>query len=232
MELKSFEKRYLKRKQFPPFTRPYTSRMMPIMHTSYLMFIRNKFLFLGLLKSIEAKNLYVSYVVLKAYWENTATFGYYYLIISKLLSEDQEEEAFQIARKMGLGGRGFLTEEMARKKGHTLEEFTIPSISKMMNIVDGDWKKVLGHDSSLFKQAYDEYLAEGGHTTYTGLNVSTRWLPDKSQLPDVKKSWDSREYFPLLNYLSLSTKVFFNYWEKLLKMASERAFNSVIKTKL
>lgn len=231
-ELDEFKKRYLKRKQFPSFPRPYISRMQPIMHTGYLMFIRNKFLFLGLLKSIEERNLYVSYSILKSYWENVASCGYYYLMISGFLKEGKEEEAFQVSMKMGLGGRGFLKKEMVQKWGDTLEDFTIPSISKMMNIVDGDWKKTLGPDSSLFKGMYDEHIAESGHTTYTGLIIAGKWLPNRSQLPDVRKSWDRREHLPLLNLVSLSSIVFFYYWEKYLKMASEYILNSITQKKL
>lgn len=213
-ELVKYEKLFIKQKQFPPFPRPYEDRIIPIMHTGYLMFIRNKFLFLGLVKNLRERNLYSAYAILKSYWENVATFGYYFLEISNLLNEEKKEEAFIVSRKMGLGGRGFLTKEMVKEKGHNMEDFTIPKISKMMRIVDTDWKKILGEDSDLFKGIYDWQIAEGGHTTYIGLNIAARWLSNKSQLPDVKKSWDKEENSSLLNLAVLSSLVFFYYWNK------------------
>lgn len=214
-ELKKHKKSFLKQKQFPALTNPYYKRIQPIMFAGNLMFIRSKFLFLGLIKSIEDKNLFVTYSLLKSYWENVATFGYYYLTISTLLKDDKEEEAFVISRKMGLGGRGFLTKKMVEAKGQTLEDYKIPRISKMMELVDEDWRKTLGDDSSLFKEEYDKNIAEGGHTTYSGLVFAWKWLPGrKSVLPDVGKAWDTKEKSPILNLISLSSIVFFYYWRK------------------
>ena len=116
---------------------------------------------------------------------------------------------------MGLGGRGFLTKEMVEAKGQTLEDYKIPRISRMMELVDQDWRKTLGENSSLFKEEYDKNIAESGHTTYSGLVLAWKWLPGKkSVIPDVKKSWDRKEKSPLLNLISLSSIVFFYYWRK------------------
>lgn len=226
-ELSEYKKRYLKQKQFPPLPNPYKTQLQPIMHTGYLMFIRNKFLYLGLLSSLENRNMFACFSLLKAYWENVATFGYYYLTVSSLLNDNREEEAFIISRQMGLGGRGFLTEDMVKNKGRSLQDFTIPKISKMMRIVDEDWKKTLGDNSSLFKEFYDTYIAEAGHTTYSGLSISGKWLPNKALLPDLRKSWNREEHLPLLNYLSISTIVFFFYWEKFIKSASAFTASSI-----
>ena len=169
--VKEKREKFLKQKQFPALKNPYSDRMDPIMHTGYLMFIRSKFLFLGLIENIEERNLYVSYAILKSFWENVTAFGYYYLRISSLLEKNNKEEAFSLSKKMGLGGRKFLTEEMVQKKGDTLEDYTTPNVLTMMEKVDEDWKRVLGIDS-LFKELYETQIAEGGHTTYIGLSIA------------------------------------------------------------
>ena len=215
--VKEKREKFLKQKQFPALKNPYSDRMDPIMHTGYLMFIRSKFLFLGLIENIEERNLYVSYAILKSFWENVTAFGYYYLRISSLLEKNNKEEAFSLSKKMGLGGRKFLTEEMVQKKGDTLEDYTTPNVLTMMEKVDEDWKRVLGIDS-LFKELYETQIAEGGHTTYIGLSIAGRWLPDKSLLPDLKRSWTREERSSLLNLAALSSTVFHYYWEKFYKL--------------
>lgn len=216
--LNKYKNQYIKQHQFPSFPRPYKDRMIPIMHGGYLMFIRNKYLFLGLINNLEEKNLYAAYAVLKSYWENVATFGYYYLKNSEYLMDNNKEEAFKFSRKMALGGRGFLTKEMVEKEGHTMKDFIVPRISEMMKYVDNNWKKELNSDISLLKELYDQQIAEGGHTTFLGLDIANRWLSDGSQLPDIKKSYDLEELSSLLNLSVLSTSVFFQYWNEFQKL--------------
>jgi len=195
--------------------RPYENRMQPILHTGYLMFIRGKFLFQGLIASLEEKNEYTFYAIIKSYWEHVAAFGYYYLRISALLNAGQEEEAFLLAAKMGLGGRGFPTEEMIRNKGQNTEDYKLPNIYTMMDAVDKDFEKHLKQKGSMMRELYDEQIAEGGHTTYTGLTIATKWAPDRlSQLPDLKKSWESKDKASLVNLAAMSSTIFFFYWEK------------------
>lgn len=214
VELKKFEKRFLKEKQFPSLPNPYENRLQPIMHTGYLIFIRAKFLYLGLLKSLQDRNLYAAYSILKSYWENIAAFGYYHLMVSKLTKNGYEEKAFSLARKMGLGGRGFLTEEMVKEKGHEIEDFLLPNIYTMMDKVDEDWKKILKTDDAMLRDFYNSEIAEGGHTTFIGLSIAGKWLPDKSMLPDLKKSWAKGDNVSILNFADMGTRIFFYYWEK------------------
>src|SRR5918999_3782171 len=92
LTIQKYKKRFLKQKQFPALLNPYEDRMEPVLHTGYLIFIRGKFLFLGILKSIEDRNMYVFYSLLKSYWENVAALGYYYSRVSLLLQNRKVEE--------------------------------------------------------------------------------------------------------------------------------------------
>jgi hypothetical protein len=216
-ELKEHKREYTTQEQFPAFPNPYVSRMQPILHTGYLMFIRNKFLYLALLDSLESRNLYAAWSLLKSYWENVATFAYYYIEISELFEKGEMETAFEISRKMALGGRKFLTKKMVKNIGRTPDDFYLPSISTMLNKTDEDWEKSMGKSLG-FKELYDTQIAEGGHTTFMGLSISGKWLPDRSLLPKVKKSWTKDDNKAILNLTSMSSLVFFYYWNKYLKI--------------
>jgi len=205
---------YLEQKQFPALPNPYENRIQPIMHTGYLIFIRSKFIYLGLIESLEKKNLYAALSLLKSYWEDVAAFGYYHLTVSQLLKEGKKQKAFVISRKMALGGRGFLTEKMIKKKGHTMEDFKLPSIYTMMDKVDKDWKKNSKKNISILRELYHAVVAEGGHTTYLGLWISGKWLLNKSMLADLKKSWTKEENSSILNLAAMSSLIFFYYWDK------------------
>jgi len=212
-ELNKHKSKYLAQKQFPSLPNPYEDRMQPIMHAGYLMFIRNKFLYLGLLKSLEDRNLFVAWSILKSYWENVATFAFYCIEISELLGNSEVKTAFKLSKKMALGGRKFLTKEMIKNKGCTPDDFYLPGISAMLNKTDQDWKKSLGKNLG-FKELYDTQIAEGGHTTFMGLSISGKWMKDKSLLPNVNKSWTKDDNKSILNLTSMSTLVFFYYWDK------------------
>jgi hypothetical protein len=179
------------------------------------MFIRSKFLFLGMVASLEEKNEYTFYSLAKSYWENVAALGFYYLKIERLLNEGNEETAFQLAAKMGLGGRGFPTPEMIANTGRNQEDYTLPNIYTMMDKVDEDFKKRAKIDGAVLRDLYDVQVAEGGHTTFTGLTIAAKWTNDRSaQIPDIRRKWDSRDKASLLNMTNLSTLIFFYYWGK------------------
>lgn len=207
-----FEKKFLEQKQFPAFPSPYEDLMVPISFTGNLMFIRSKFLYLGFRNDIKNKNLYSAYTSLKAYWENVATFGYYFIKISNFIEKENKDEAFELSSKMGLGGRGFLNKEMVEKKGKKMEDFFIPSISNMIDLVDKDLGKKMGKKQLIMREPYDEQIAEGGHTTFIGLSICEIKNHNKSILPDLNKSWDEEEYKSLINLMSLSSTIFFLYW--------------------
>lgn len=214
-----YAKRFVSETMFPPLSIDHQDMMLPIMHTGYLMFIRSKFLFLGILRSFEDRNLYVSYSVIKSYWENVTAFGYYFIKIEKMIKEDRLSEAFSLARKIGLGGRGFLTDEMVKKRGRKLEDYKIPNIYTMMELVDTDFQKKLGVKDSIFRELYDWQIAEGGHTTYIGLSIAGKWNKKGTELhPDINRSWNRFEYNSLLNLTVLASQVFFIYWDNFKKL--------------
>jgi len=184
------------------------------MHTGYLIFIRSKFIYLGLIESLEKKNLYAAYSLLKSYWEDVAAFGYYHLTVSQLLKEGKKQKAFVISKKMALGGRGFLTEKMVKKVGHTMEDFKLPSIYTMMDKVDKDWKKKLKENTSTLRKLYHTLVAEEGHTTFLGLRIAGKRLPNKSEVADLKRSWTKEENSSILNLAAMSSSIFFHYWDR------------------
>jgi len=213
-EFYEFDKLYKKQQQFPPLPNPYTDKIQPISHTGYLMFVRNKFLFRGIKASFKNKNLYASYALLKSYWENSIAFGYYIINISQHLKSGNKEYAFKLSRKMALGGRGFVTERMARNKGKTLKDFTLPSIATMMNAIDNVLKTKLKITDSISKELYRSMVAEGGHTTYIGLFICGRMLPNGSGLADIKKSWSKWEESQILNLVVMASKIFQIFWNR------------------
>lgn len=206
--------RYLKQKAFPPLPMPYESRMQPIKHTAHLMFIRSKFIYLAFIETLEKKNLYAAYSLLKSYWEDLATFGFYFLKIRGLIDVGNEQKAFELSRKMALGGRGFLTEEMALKKGHKMKDFQVPRISEMIRIVDADLKRGLNKNASMLGDLYHQQVAEGGHTTYIGLWIAGRKKVDGSGIADKNRSWNRLENSSILNLGAMAAILFFYYWDK------------------
>jgi hypothetical protein len=213
--VKKYEKLFKKRRQFPVLPRDYEKRIQPILHVGYLMFIRGKFLYLGMVKSLEEKNMYVYYSILKSFWEHVAACGYYYTKVLKLLEREEEEEAFLLALKMGLGGRGFPTDDMIKERGQEINNYKLPHIYTMMDYVDDDFKKKLRENDAILRDLYVSQIAEGGHTTYTGLVIAAKWTKDReSQIPDVNKKWNSDDKSSLINLAAMSGLIFFSYWNK------------------
>jgi len=213
-KLQEYKDRYLKQKKFPSLPIPYKSRIQPIKHTAYLIFIRSKFIYLAFIESLEQRNLYAAYSLLKSYWEDLTTFGFYYLKISSLLEANDEQKAFELSRKMALGGRGFLTKEMVLKKGRQVQDFQIPRISEMMRIVDADLRRNLNKDVSILGDIYFRQVAESGHTTYLGLWIASRQKVDKSGVADINRSWNKEENSNILNLGAMAGILFFYYWDK------------------
>jgi hypothetical protein len=214
--------RYLEQKKFPPLPMPYESRVQPIKHTGYLMFIRSKFIYLAFIESLEKKNLYAAYSLLKSYWEDLATFGFYYIKISRLLEANDEQKAFELSRKMALGGRGFLTEEMVLKKGREMKDFQIPRISEMIRTVDADLKRNLKTEDSILGDMYHQQVAEGGHTTYIGLWIAGKRKVDGSGIADINRSWNREENSSILNLGVMAAILFFHYWSKFDELKTPR----------
>ena len=119
---------------------------------------------------------------------------------------------------MALGGRGFLTEKMVKKRGRTMEDFKTPNVYTMMDKVDKDWKKNLKKDISILRELYHAQVAEAGHTTFSGLWIAGKWLPNKSLLPDLKRSWEKKENSLILNLTAMSSSIFFYYWDRFQKL--------------
>lgn len=222
-ELKEYEKRFLTQEQFPPFSREFKDKIEPILHTGHLLFIRSKFLFLGLKQELKQKNLFAAWSILKTYWENVAAFGFYFLKISYLLKENKKEEAFILSRKLAMGGRGFPSKEMVLNRGDKVEDFWLPNILTMMDLVDNDWQKITGKKiDSLLRELYETVIAEGGHTTYTGLSISGKWMKNKSFfLPDINKSWSIRGNREVSNLYAMASTTFFYYWNKFERLSNE-----------
>jgi len=225
-DLKLLENKFLSEKAFPPLKRrgigSVKDELIPFKHSMHLIFVRAKFLFLGLLTEIEKENAFAAYAILKSFWETVAIVGYFVLNAEELIAKKDYKELFILSRKLVMGGRKFPSEEMVEKKGLLREEITHPNLLTMMEKIDKEWDKLFkkqGLGKSSFREEYDNFIAEAGHPTYLGMQISGRWLADGSLLPDIKRSWTSEEGKIIINYICLSGTIFFYYWVKFRKLA-------------
>lgn len=225
-DLKLLEGKFLSEKVFPPFKGggidSADDELIHFKHSMHLIFVRAKFLFLGLLTEIEKENAFAAYAILKSFWETVAMAGYFVLNAEELISKKDYKELFNLSRKLAMGGRKFPSEEMVKKKGLLREEITHPNLLTMMEKIDKEWDKLFkkqGLGKSTFREEYDNFIAEAGHPTYLGMQISGRWLADGSLLPDIKRSWTLEEGKTIINYICLAGTIFFYYWVKFRKLA-------------
>ena len=196
-------------------------------NTAYLIFIRAKYLFVAILNSISSpvaeRNEFAALVLLKAYWETVAAFGYAVLTMEPLLSTKDYEGIFNLAKRLGLGGKKFPSTQMLDKKGLAQEDFLIPNVLTMMDKIDKDWNKIFKRSGikplSSFSEEYDNFIAEAGHPTYSGLQIAGKWSKDRRTLvPDISKCWEYKDEKMLFNYLALGSTIFFYYWDNFQKL--------------
>lgn len=196
--------------------------MPPFKHTVYLIFIRAKFLFLALIEQIKKENAFSAYSLLKSYWETVAVLGYLIINAENFIREGKHDDLIELSHKLTMGGKKYPTKEMLDKRKLSKEKYEQPNVLTMMQKVDKDWNKGFKKDGlapiSSFRQQYDEFIAEAGHPTYLGMQISGKWLPDGSMLSDVNRSWNENEEFTILNYTALASIIFFSYWDKFIKI--------------
>ncbi len=223
--IEEYKVRFLTQTNFPPFKKQSQdpdNKLAPFKHTAHLIFIRTKFLFLGLLNEMETKNAFAAFAILKTYWETVAMMGYFILSAQSLLQLGRVDDLNDLSRKLAMGGKKFPTKKMLEDKGLPLEDYILPNVLTMIDKIDKDWNKRFKEGGlkpiSMFREEYDEFIAEAGHPTYMGLYTGGRWLADGSLLPDLNKSWSSEDESGIDNYCSLASTIFFDYWNKFLNL--------------
>lgn len=221
-----FKNKFLAQVQFPSLEKyskkKQKDKLPPFKHTIYLIFIRAKFLFLALTEQIKRKNAFSAYSLLKSYWETVAVLGYLIINAENFISEGKHNDLIKLSHKLAMGGKKYPTKEMLDKRKLPKEEYEQPNVLTMMQKIDKDWnkdfKKYGFTPVSSFYQEYNEFIAEAGHPAFLGTQISGRWLPDGSLLPDVNRSWNENEEFRILNYTALASIIFFSYWDRFIKL--------------
>lgn len=117
--IEKYKIKFLTQSSFPPFKK--TSQdpdntLAPFKHTAHLIFIRTKFLFLGLLNEIESRNAFSAFAILKTYWETVAMMGYFILSAQSLLQQGKIDELNDLSHKLAMGGKKFPTKKNVRCK--------------------------------------------------------------------------------------------------------------------
>lgn len=221
IHIKEYKQRFLEKSNFPPFRGVRDSKTdykQAFQHTTYLLFIRAKFLFLATLDELEKNNAFAAFALLKSYWETVAALGYFVITIKNLLEAKDFDQIVKLSRKIAMGGKKFPTEEITKNNGGLPEDFQQPNLLTMMEKIDKDFAKIsnkegLEEEKSSFSHEYNVFIAESGHPTFIGLFPGGRMLADGSLLPDINRSGDEEDKKTIVNYLCLSSIFFFYYWE-------------------
>lgn len=185
-------------------------------HLMCLIFVRAKNLHEALIRAIEENNAYVSFLLIKAYWENTAMLGYIYITSRNLISKKDYKSLSDLITKHALGGKGFVTEEMVKRVGTTKEALTQVNLITWMQKVDKDFDREIGKGVSFseLEKIYNEFIAEGGHSIFLGLDLCEEKQADGSLRINPKKTAHFNDDKMTYNHLALMDNYFFFYWNK------------------
>lgn len=212
-------------KSFPPFTYDRSDSVHAVRayhHMMRLIFLRAKHLHQALLDSISKNNSYVTFILIKGYWETVAMMGYSYLTAKNFIQKKNYSELKTWVRKHALGGKHFVTEEMLQEKGLTREEMTQTNLITWMEKIDKDFNKKGLNKEYSFLNLYNEFIAEGGHPTFLGLSICEE-KKSGFLVPNVNKiSSHSDDDAMTLNHMSLANIYFFYYWEMFCKESEQQ----------
>lgn len=222
-EIHTFEAKFRKQFNVTPLKKEKNEDLDPLKNSIDQIYIRAKFLFFALTEQIDKKNAFAAYALLKSFWETTALLGYIVVNAEELVPKKEYKTLLQLLRKLIMGGRKFPSDEMVKKKEAKKEEYTQPNVLTMMDRVDKYWNLKFKKESftSHFRSEYDEFIAEAGHPTYLGLQISGRWSKNKSFLtPDQNKSWNKIDEYQIENYLALAGYFLFYFYDRYLKLVN------------
>ena len=185
-------------------------------HLMDLIFVRSKHLHKPLVDSIRNNNSYISFVLLKAFWENTAMLGYVFVTAKNLMKNKDYTGLLDLAIKNALGGRGFVTDDMLSRSGATREELTQTNLITWMKKVDDNFDRDVAKEKgfSHFEGLYNEFVAECGHSTFLGLSICEERQIDGSVSIDETKTSQHDDDKMSFNHLALADNYFFHYWDK------------------
>ncbi len=184
-------------------------------HLMRLIFLRAKHLYIGILDAVEDDNSYISFTLLKAYWETVAMLGYAYIVAKNYLKKGKFDELAEWTIKHSLGGRKYPSDEMLAEKGYKREDFTQTNLCTWMDTVDKHFSKEVAGEKNFshLRELYDEFVAEAGHSTFLGLSICEERRKSGSLTPLVNKTSCFEDDLMTLNNLHLVTTYFFYYWE-------------------
>jgi len=200
-------------------------------HSVYIIYIRAKFLFLAITDNLSTtltdRNEFAILALLKAYWETVSLLGCFIIKAKLLINSDEYKKLFDLSSKLSLGGKKFPSKESLLGRNIESDYFITPNVLTMMDEIDKDWTERFRKSGKLwgsgFRELYDNYIAEAGHPNHLGLELSCRWIKNKTILyPDINKSWNSEDEAMITNCLTLSTVIFFDYWDDFLLIKSSK----------
>lgn len=218
-EAKKFLDKFNSIKSFPAFTFSGKKSLHAVKsyhHIMRLIFLRAKHLNKALMEAIEKNNSYVSFVLLKAYWENVAMLGYMYVVAENLLAKNDYPSLLDWVTKHALGGKNYPSDEMLQNKGLKREEFQQTNLLTWMEKMDKDFNRNVGKGKKIseFEKLYNEFIAEAGHSTFLGLSLCEEKQNDGSIIPLVDKTYQYNDDAMTLNHFSLCNIYFFYYWDR------------------
>ncbi len=219
-ETLKMDEKFSSAKSFPSFTLGGRNNNLNAVkayhHLMRLIFLRAKHLHKTLLKMIEEDNSYSSFVLLKAYWETVAMLGYVYISARNYIKNKKYKELLDWTIKHALGGKKFPPDDLVQAEGRTREDFLQTNLLTWMRKMDKDFDKVVGKGKKLskFKEVYDDFIAEAGHSTFLGLYICEEKLADGSVIPIIDRTYQTNDDLTTLNHTSLASHYLFHYWKR------------------
>lgn len=214
------QKRFDEIKSFPAFTPNTGNNKLHAVHAYHhlmrLIFLRAKHLHASLVNAIEANNSYVSFVLLKAYWEIIAMLGYSFVSARNYMEQENYPELLNWVIRHALGGKKYPPSDWFEPKGETRDQFQQTNLLTWMQKVDKDFNQRIGKGKKFSKieDLYDKFIAEGGHSTVLGLSICEERQADSSIIPLVNKTCDPDDQVMTLSNLALANLYFFRYWKE------------------
>jgi len=126
------------------------------------------------------------------------------------------KKLLDLSIKNALGGRGFITDDLLEHSRASKEDLTQTNLITWMQKVDADFDKEVGKGKkfSEFEKVYNEFIAEGGHSTFLGLNICEEKKSNGSIRIDYKKTSQYNDDKMTYNHLALADNYFYYYWDK------------------
>lgn len=217
-----YEKRFKKAtgtiKIMPPQNKPIDSYAIAYSASLHLL-VRAKYLFLSSLSENKKRNVYASYVLVRAFFETCMALGYFSIKIAKKTTNNDFEGIWQLSHRILQGGKYFPDDEYLKKIN--IERVAAINVYDYIDEVDKDMRKIGGKDLgySPHREMYDTVLSEFGHPNYLGLRICSKIKKDENgqgyEIVYLGKSIGEGDKNNCLTYLDWGSMIFFHYWKNL-----------------